>query len=89
MTPDRHLPGPVLATRPARRLHIVNEQKPPDDMAELRALLLEVADSLDAIVVALQTELPNQSGGLGVREAVWRVVRLRRHLGRLGYLGRD
>ncbi len=64
------------------------EQK-PDDMAELRALLLEVADSLDAIVVALQTEMPNQDAGLGVREAVWRVVRLRRHLGRLGYLGRE
>ncbi|MEO6043044.1 MAG: hypothetical protein ABIQ47_03870 [Tepidiformaceae bacterium] len=67
----------------------MSEQKPPDDMAELRALLLEVADSLDAIVVALQTELPNESAGLGVREAVWRVVRLRRHLGRLGYLGRE
>ncbi|MEP7217126.1 MAG: hypothetical protein ABI782_12805 [Anaerolineaceae bacterium] len=67
----------------------MSEQKPPDDMAELRALLLEVADSLDAIVVALQTELPNHDGGLGVREAVWRVVRLRRHLGRLGYRGND
>lgn len=89
MTPDCHLPCPVLATRPGRRLNIVAEQKLPEDMAELRALLLEVADSLDAIVVALQTELPNQNGGLGVREAVWRVVRLRRHLGRLGYLGRD
>ncbi len=70
------------------RLDPMTEQK-PDDMAELRALLLEVADSLDAIVVALQTELPNQDAGLGVREAVWRVVRLRRHLGRLGYLGRE
>ena len=59
------------------------------DPAELRALLLEVADSLDAIVVALQTEMPSDSAGLGVREAVWRVVRLRRHLGQLGYLGKE
>lgn len=75
----------MLSTTRPRRLHGVSEPKIPDDVAELRALLLEVADSLDAIVVALQTELPNEAG-LGVREAVWRVVRLRRHLSRLGYL---
>lgn len=79
----------MLATALARRLNSVSERERPDDMAELRALLLEVADSLDAIVVALQTEMPNESAGLGVREAVWRVVRLRRHLGRLGYFAKD
>ena len=86
MPPDCHRPRPVLSTTLASRLHGVSEPKIPNDVAELRALLLEVADSLDAIVVALQTELPNEIAGLGVREAVWRVVRLRRHLSRLGYL---
>ena len=61
------------------------EQEPGEEMDELRQLLLEVADSLDAIVIALQTERQNDEMGLGVREAIWRVVRLRRHLGKLGY----
>lgn len=64
-------------------------EKRKDEIGELRQLLLEVADSLDAIVIALQTERNNEDLGLGVREAVGRVVRLRRHLGRLGYSGRN
>lgn len=67
----------------------MGEERPPDDFDELRQLLLEVADSLDAIVIALQTERPKDEMGFGVREAIWRVVRLRRHLGRLGYSERD
>ena len=64
-------------------------EKRKEEIDELRQLLLEVADSLDAIVIALQTERRGEEMGFGVREAVGRVVRLRRHLGRLGYSGRD
>ncbi len=74
------------ATGPAPKLDIVDGDERDEELDELRQLLLEVADSLDAIVIALQTERQTGDVGLGLREAVWRVVRLRRHLGRLGYV---
>lgn len=67
----------------------MGDERPADEFSELRQLLVEVADSLDAIVIALQTERQKDEIGFGVREAIGRVVRLRRHLGRLGYSHQD
>jgi hypothetical protein len=56
-----------------------------DDAAErnpesVRELFIEVAELLEAIVIALQAERDNAESGFVVREAVRRVVRLREHL---------
>ena len=53
-----------------------------DDEAslELRRLLLEVADTLEAVIVALQTDKQGGDIGFVIREAVHRVVQLRQHL---------
>jgi hypothetical protein len=46
----------------------------------IRELFLEVAELLEAIVIALQTERDRTETSFVVREAVRRVVRLREHL---------
>jgi hypothetical protein len=58
------------------------DQQPADDPAskELRQLLLEVADTLEAVIVALQTDKQGGDIGFVMREAVHRVVQLRQHL---------
>lgn len=48
--------------------------------SELRQLLLEVADTLEAVIVALQTDKQGGDIGFVMREAVHRVVQLRQHL---------
>jgi hypothetical protein len=45
-----------------------------------RELFLEVAELLEAIVIALQTDSEKPQGNFVLREAVRRVVRLREHL---------
>jgi hypothetical protein len=51
----------------------------------MRSLFLEVAELLEAIVIAIQTERSEMDNEFVVREAVRRVVRLREHLGEAGY----
>lgn len=51
-----------------------------DDPETIRTLFLEVAELLEAIVIALQTERTPAENEFVVREAVRRVVRLREHL---------
>lgn len=50
------------------------------DNESIRELFLEVAELLEAIVIALQTERDRTETSFVVREAVRRVVRLREHL---------
>lgn len=51
-----------------------------DGQETIRTLFLEVAELLEAIVIALQTDRLPQQNEFVVREAVRRVVRLREHL---------
>ena len=50
------------------------------DNRELRELLLEVAETLEAVIIALQAERTGTEPGYVIREAVRRVVALRQHL---------
>ncbi len=52
----------------------------PLDNKELRELLLEVAETLEAVIIALQAERTGAEPGYVLREAVRRVVQLRQHL---------
>lgn len=52
----------------------------PLDTKELRELLLEVAETLEAVIIALQAERTGAEPGYVIREAVRRVVQLRQHL---------
>ncbi|MCC6958926.1 MAG: hypothetical protein IT301_03685 [Dehalococcoidia bacterium] len=52
----------------------------PIDSRELRELLLEVAETLEAVIIALQAERAGAEPGYVIREAVRRVVQLRQHL---------
>lgn len=47
---------------------------------ELRAILVEVAETLEAVIIALQAERAGNEPGYVIREAVRRVVQLRQHL---------
>ena len=50
------------------------------DTRELREILLEVAETLEAVIIALQAERTGSEPGFVIREAVRRVVALRQHL---------
>jgi hypothetical protein len=52
----------------------------PIDSRELREILLEVAETLEAVIIALQAERTGSEPGFVIREAVRRVVALRQHL---------
>jgi len=52
----------------------------PLDDQEMRRLLLEVAETLEAVIVAMQTEREGGDVAFVMREAVKRVVQLRQHL---------
>lgn len=52
----------------------------PGDIHELRGILLEVAETLEAVIIALQAERAGNEPGYVIREAVRRVVQLRQHL---------
>ena len=52
----------------------------PIDAREVRELLLEVAETLEAVIIALQAERSGAEPGYIIREAVRRVVALRQHL---------
>jgi hypothetical protein len=55
--------------------------QPGDQESEsIRELFIEVAELLEAIVIALQTENDKPETSFVLREAVRRVVRLREHL---------
>ena len=55
--------------------------QPGDQEPEsIRELFIEVAELLEAIVIALQTENDKAETSFVLREAVRRVVRLREHL---------
>jgi hypothetical protein len=57
-------------------------QSPDEEQAyfQFRQLLLEVAETLEAVIVALQAERGAVEPGFVIREAVRRVVQLRQHL---------
>jgi len=55
-----------------------------DGFVEFRQLLVEVAETLEAVIVALQAERGVAEPGFVVREAVRRVVLLRQHLESIG-----
>jgi len=61
---------------------VVVEEMPgePLDSYELREILLEVAETLEAVIIALQAERTGAEPGYVIREAVRRVVHLRQHL---------
>ena len=50
------------------------------DNREIREILLEVAETLEAVIIALQAERTGTEPGFVIREAVRRVVQLRQHL---------
>lgn len=50
------------------------------DVRELRELLLEVAGTLEAVIIALQTERGGAEPDFVIREAVRRVVALRQNI---------
>ncbi|MCL4241747.1 MAG: hypothetical protein KJ048_10370 [Dehalococcoidia bacterium] len=50
------------------------------DIHELRGILVEVAETLEAVIIALQAERSGTEPGFVIREAVRRVVQLRQHL---------
>lgn len=55
----------------------------PDEqrnIEELRGILVEVAETLEAVIIALQAERAGNEPGYVIREAVRRVVQLRQHL---------
>jgi hypothetical protein len=54
--------------------------EPIPEIRELRELLVEVAETLEAVVIALQAERPGAEPGYVIREAVRRVVALRQHI---------
>lgn len=54
--------------------------EPTPEIRELRELLVEVAETLEAVVIALQAERPGAEPGYVIREAVRRVVALRQHI---------
>ncbi|MCC7090190.1 MAG: hypothetical protein M9925_03645 [Chloroflexi bacterium] len=54
-----------------------NEQR---NIEELRGILVEVAETLEAVIIALQAERAGNEPGYVIREAVRRVVQLRQHL---------
>lgn len=54
-----------------------NEQR---NIEELRGILVEVAETLEAVIIALQAERAGNEPGFVIREAVRRVVQLRQHL---------
>jgi hypothetical protein len=54
-----------------------NEQR---NIEELRSILVEVAETLEAVIIALQAERAGNEPGYVIREAVRRVVQLRQHL---------
>lgn len=54
--------------------------EPSPEFRELRELLVEVAETLEAVIIALQAERPGAEPGYVIREAVRRVVALRQHL---------
>jgi hypothetical protein len=56
------------------------DETPVPDSESIRDLFVEVAELLEAIVVALQTDRDNAENSFVLREAVRRVVRLREHL---------
>lgn len=56
----------------------------PLDSRELREILLEVAETLEAVIIALQAERAGAEPGYVIREAVRRVVALRQHLDSTG-----
>lgn len=56
------------------------DDAPRPDTESIRVLFVEVAELLEAIVIALQTERGNDESSFVLREAVRRVVRLREHL---------
>ncbi len=58
-----------------------------DGIEELRVILLEVAETLEAVIIALQAERGDQETGYVIREAVRRVVQLRQHLDALDAQG--
>ncbi len=63
----------------------MDDELPDPDPETIRALFLEVAELLEAIVIAIQTDRTEIDGEFVVREAVRRVVRLREHLSDSGY----
>lgn len=50
------------------------------DVEVLRGILVEVAETLEAVIIALQAERAGNEPGFVIREAVRRVVQLRQHL---------
>jgi len=58
----------------------MDEDTQPPVSESTRELFLEVAELLEAIVIALQTEQARPENTFVLREAVRRVVRLREHL---------
>jgi hypothetical protein len=50
------------------------------DIEELRGILVEIAETLEAVIIALQAERSGTAPGFVIREAVRRVVQLRQHL---------
>lgn len=55
----------------------------PEEQQEIQALrgiLVEVAETLEAVIIALQAERAGNEPGYVIREAVRRVVQLRQHL---------
>jgi hypothetical protein len=57
------------------------------EMEQLRVILLEVAETLEAVIIALQAQRGDQEPGYVIREAVRRVVQLRQHLDALDAQG--
>ena len=56
------------------------DDAPDIGQESVRELFIEVAELLEAIVIALQAERDNAESGFVLREAVRRVVKLREHL---------
>ncbi len=57
------------------------------EIEQLRVILLEVAETLEAVIIALQAQRGDQEPGYVIREAVRRVVQLRQHLDALDAQG--
>ena len=62
-----------------------DEPPEPNDKETIRSLFVEVAELLEAIVIAIQTEQTEVENEFVVREAIKRVVKLREHLSDAGY----
>ncbi len=58
----------------------MDEEAPAPDPETIRTLFVEMAELLEAIVIALQTDRSQEDNEFVVREAVRRIVRLREHL---------